>query len=168
MTMIGHRSIRTEKLGMNLSLPTDGVQASSLMAPALLDAVLSANIGFAERYDDAVPYDLFDVEERAVVRAVGIRRREFTTGRWCARQAMAKLGLPRMAIPVGHRGAPEWPAGVVGARTHCRDYRAAVVGRTNEVLTIGMDAEYDHTLPDGGVGGLVSVVVDDGSQRGLR
>ncbi|MFI1993795.1 4'-phosphopantetheinyl transferase [Actinoplanes sp. NPDC020271] len=133
---------------MNLSPPADRVQAP-LATPAVLDGILPSCVASVERFDDAVAYDLFDVEERAIARTVDARRREFVTGRWCARRAMAKLGLPRVPIPVGHRGAPGWPAGVVGAITHCRDYRAAAVGRTREVLTIGIDAEPDLVLPDG-------------------
>jgi 4'-phosphopantetheinyl transferase EntD len=104
--------------------------------------------GWAERFDDA-PSDLFPQEEALVARAVEKRRREFTTGRWCARRALAELGVARAPILVGERGAPGWPPGIVGSITHCPGYAAAVVGRSDRVATIGIDAEPDEPLPDG-------------------
>jgi 4'-phosphopantetheinyl transferase EntD len=106
-------------------------------------------VGWAERFDDVEPGDLFGVEAAVIARAVPSRRREFTTGRWCARQALARLGHPAVPIPRGERGAPGWPPGVVGAITHCAGYRAAVAGDAGAVLTIGVDAEPAEPLPAG-------------------
>ncbi|GAB3888825.1 hypothetical protein GCM10029964_057160 [Kibdelosporangium lantanae] len=77
------------------------------------------------------------------------RRREYATVRDCARQAMADLGLPPVPLLSGERGAPRWPAGVVGSMTHCAGYRAAVVALDSTVHTIGIDAEPHDTLPEG-------------------
>jgi 4'-phosphopantetheinyl transferase EntD len=75
------------------------------------------------------------------------RRREFITGRACARAALARLGLPAAPIPRGERGAPQWPAGVVGSITHCAGYRAGAVAWRRDVRTIGVDAEPHGPLP---------------------
>jgi 4'-phosphopantetheinyl transferase EntD len=88
-------------------------------------------------------------EESVVVRAVHKRRREFTTGRACARLALGRLGISPVAIPAGKRGEPVWPAGVVGSITHCRGYRACAVAKTEDVLGIGIDAEVHEPLPAG-------------------
>ncbi len=96
--------------------------------------------------------ELFAEEETAVGNAVAKRRREFVTGRACAREALAQLGLPAQPIPAGARGEPIWPAGVVGSITHCAGYRACAVAPASELLTIGVDAEVDDPLPDGVVG----------------
>lgn len=69
------------------------------------------------------------------------RRREFTAGRNCARQALAILGLSGVSIPVGSRGQPIWPPGFVGSITHCAGYCAAAVGRREQFASIGIDAE---------------------------
>jgi 4'-phosphopantetheinyl transferase EntD len=95
---------------------------------------------------------LFPEEQAAVGGAVEKRRREFTTARACARGALAKLGLPLQAIPVGARGEPRWPAGVVGSITHCQGYRACALARRSDVLSIGIDAEPNEALPDGVLG----------------
>ena len=75
------------------------------------------------------------------------RRLEFTTVRHCARAALVRLGVAPVAILPGHRGAPQWPAGIVGSMTHCAGYRAAVVARSEELATIGVDAEPHEALP---------------------
>ncbi len=49
--------------------------------------------------------------------------------------------MPPAPILPGQRGAPRWPAGVVGSMTHCAGYRAAVVARADEVTSLGVDAE---------------------------
>jgi enterobactin synthetase component D / holo-[acyl-carrier protein] synthase len=97
---------------------------------------------------------LFPEEETAVGRAVDKRRREFITARACAREALAQLGHPRQAIPAGPKGEPVWPAGVVGSITHCDGYRACAVGRKEEWVTIGVDAEPNLPLPDGLLGDI--------------
>jgi 4'-phosphopantetheinyl transferase EntD len=74
------------------------------------------------------------------------RRREFATGRACARRALDRLGLPTGAIPVGARGEPLWPDGIVGSITHCRGYRACAVARDTDLAAIGIDAEPDAPL----------------------
>lgn len=92
---------------------------------------------------------LFPAEEAVVARAVDKRRREFVTGRWCARRALATLGVAPAPIVPGERGAPGWPPGIVGAITHCSGYRAAVAARTADIVTCGIDAEPNEAVPDG-------------------
>ncbi len=98
--------------------------------------------------------ELFAEEEAALGKAVEKRRREFITARACAREALARLGLPAQAIPTGARGEPLWPQGVVGAITHCTGYRACAVAPASELLTIGVDAEVDDALPPGVLGDI--------------
>lgn len=92
---------------------------------------------------------LFPEEVEALGRPVEKRRREFVTARACARRALGELGLPEQAVPSGPKGEPVWPAGVVGSITHCAGYRACALGRMEDLVTIGVDAEVDEPLPDG-------------------
>jgi len=101
-----------------------------------------------------------------IARAVEKRRREFVTARRCARDALAKLGCPPVAILPGVRRAPQWPAGVVGSITHCEGYRAAAVAPAGLVASLGIDAEPHEPLPDG-VFGAVTVAADRGHLREL-
>ncbi|MEU1240795.1 4'-phosphopantetheinyl transferase superfamily protein [Micromonospora parva] len=102
-----------------------------------------------EAFDDVRPAPLFPEEQALVVRAVEKRRREFATARRCSREALAVLGFPPAPLLPGERGAPQWPAGVVGSITHCAGYRAATVARDSSVWTIGVDAEPNAPLPEG-------------------
>ena len=115
----------------------------------MIEEILPPEVAAAEAFDDAAPAVLLPAEEAAIARAVPKRRREFTTGRVCARAALAKLGLPPAPIVPGPRGAPQWPAGVTGSITHCAGYRAAAVAYLTDVAGIGLDAEPNAPLPDG-------------------
>lgn len=90
--------------------------------------------------------ELYAVESAVLGRSVPARRREFITGRVCARTALLRLGLPAAAIPAGARGQPVWPDGIVGSITHCRGYRGAAVARSTDVAAIGIDAEPNERL----------------------
>lgn len=92
---------------------------------------------------------LFPAERAAIERAVDKRRREFTTVRACARDALDALGIAPTPIISGPHGAPGWPAGVIGSMTHCEGYRAAVVARAADLDSVGIDAEPDSPLPEG-------------------
>ncbi|MCX5214368.1 4'-phosphopantetheinyl transferase superfamily protein [Kitasatospora sp. NBC_00240] len=91
---------------------------------------------------------LYPQEAAAVAQAVAKRRREYATVRMCARRALNGLGVPAAPLVAGRRGAPRWPAGVVGSMTHCAGYRAAAVGRSADFLGLGIDAEPNEPLPD--------------------
>lgn len=115
----------------------------------MIEELLPAAAASAEAFGDRPGVALFPEEERIVARAVDKRRREFTTARACARTALGKLGLPPTAILPGLRGAPQWPAGVVGSITHCEGYRACAVARDGDLAALGLDAEPNRPLPPG-------------------
>ena len=120
----------------------------------MIETVLPAEAATAEAFDDPPGAALFPEEEAVIAKAVEKRRREFTTTRACARAALARLGLPPVPIVPGPRGAPRWPAGVVGSMTHCAGYRACAVARDQDLLTIGLDAEPHDQLPHGVLGAV--------------
>jgi 4'-phosphopantetheinyl transferase EntD len=105
-------------------------------------------VAVADTRGDLLDAGLYPEEEESVARAVLKRRREYTTTRACARQALAELGVPPAPILSGSRGEPRWPHRVVGSMTHCEGYRGAVVGWTDDVTAIGIDAEPNAPLPD--------------------
>ena len=115
----------------------------------MIEEILPAEVSSAEAFADPLGVILFPEEAALVARAVDKRRREFTKGRSCARNALSELGLPPAPILTGERGAPQWPPGVVGSITHCAGYGAAAVARTHDMLTIGLDAEPNDVLPEG-------------------
>ncbi len=99
--------------------------------------------------EDLTGVQLFAEEERYVAHAVERRRREFETGRGCARKALGELGLPPVPVVNGERGEPIWPRGIVGSITHCVGYRACAVALSDHVRAIGIDAEAHEPLRDG-------------------
>jgi 4'-phosphopantetheinyl transferase EntD len=115
----------------------------------MLEQLLPAGVAVAESREDILDAPLFAEEEAIVSRSVEKRRREFTTARACARDALARLGVEPQAIPSSPRGAPQWPDGIVGSITHCDQLCACAVARSAQLLTIGIDAELDAPLPRG-------------------
>lgn len=69
--------------------------------------------------------------------------------RECARRGLIRLGYPPSAIPRLPRGVPSWPEGITGSLAHCTGYRAAIVGRTSDGRSAGIDAEPHCPLPQG-------------------
>jgi 4'-phosphopantetheinyl transferase EntD len=120
----------------------------------MLEEILPDEVVLVATPDDVLDATLFPEEEEVVARAVDKRRREFTTGRACARAALAQLGLPPQAIPTGERGAPRWPPGVVGSITHCDGFRACAAALKEDLATVGIDAEADQPLPEHLVGDI--------------
>jgi 4'-phosphopantetheinyl transferase EntD len=98
--------------------------------------------------EDVAGVALYPEEAAAIERAVEARRREFATGRACARAALQQLGFPPQAIPVANGGEPRWPAGAIGSITHCREYRACAVARTADLAALGIDAEPNEPMPE--------------------
>lgn len=84
-------------------------------------------------------YPLLPGEEAAIANAVERRRIEFSTGRWCARQALSHSDVTPQPILVGPRGAPLWPEGTCGSITHTGGLCAAVAALTTEVEGLGID-----------------------------
>jgi 4'-phosphopantetheinyl transferase EntD len=123
---------------------------------AMIGDILPPRVAAVEVFADLADVLLYPDEEAAVASAVDKRRREFATGRACARAALAELGLPPVSIVPGPRGAPRWPSGVVGSSTHCAGYRACAVARDREFVTIGLDAEPHDELPHGVLGAVAS------------
>ncbi|MEO5873546.1 MAG: 4'-phosphopantetheinyl transferase superfamily protein [Streptosporangiaceae bacterium] len=133
----------------------------------MIENILPAQVAVTEAFGDPREARLFPVEAELVRRSVEKRRREFTTVRWCARQALGRLEVPPAPILPGAKGAPQWPAGVVGSMTHCDGYRAAAVALGSDAVAIGIDAEPCLPLP-AGVGDAVSLAAERDRERGLR
>ncbi|MFJ2750144.1 MULTISPECIES: 4'-phosphopantetheinyl transferase family protein [unclassified Streptomyces] len=115
----------------------------------MIERILPAGAAGAEEYADVPDARLHPEELAAVAGASESRRRVFGTGRHCAHRALERLGVPAGPVPVGGSGEPLWPAGTVGAITHCAGYRAAAAARSAELAGLGIDAEPHVPLPAG-------------------
>jgi 4'-phosphopantetheinyl transferase EntD len=115
--------------------------------PALMPRLVPDVVATAETREDLVDGGLFAAEERALGVVAPGRRREFVTGRACARRALARLAVAPTPIAIGERREPRWPHGLVGSITHCEGYRACAIARATDVAALGIDAEPNAPLP---------------------
>lgn len=123
------------------ALPYSHVDAPLLNVPDLRDLV-PPDVAVAVAAGHAASAEqLYPVEEDAIRGAIDKRRHEYALGRTCARSALRQLGVADQAIPTGSSREPVWPEGVVGSITHCAGLVAAVVGRAEDYLGLGLDAE---------------------------
>jgi 4'-phosphopantetheinyl transferase EntD len=116
---------------------------------ALIEKLVPASVACEEFFGDVAETLMLPAEVAAIANAVVKRRREFGTVRYCARRALASLGVPEAPLLPGPNREPLWPAGVVGSLTHCAGYRAAAVARRSDQAALGIDAEPHGPLPDG-------------------
>jgi 4'-phosphopantetheinyl transferase EntD len=122
---------------------------ASPLVSSVLPGELSGDLAYAEVYADPPGLAPLPEEEPLIAKSVPKRRNEFITVRNCARIALGELGVPPVPILKGDKGEPCWPDGIVGSLTHCAGYRGAVVGRSDAVRSVGIDAEPHDVLPRG-------------------
>lgn len=115
----------------------------------MIEKLVPGEVVTEETRGDILDIELSAEERRSLGGAVEKRRREFVTGRACARRALSRLGIGAGPIPSGSHGEPRWPPGVVGSITHCHGYRACAVALKGNVLSLGIDAEPHAALPRG-------------------
>jgi 4'-phosphopantetheinyl transferase EntD len=118
-----------------------------------VDRAIRTLFGSAHFAAEAVPRlvdgELYP-EEWEYIRGAGPKRRaEFGTARVCAREALAAMGVPPVALVPRDDRSPAWPPGVVGSITHTNGYCAVVVGRSPPLRSIGLDAEELRVLEPG-------------------
>lgn len=89
---------------------------------------------------------LFALEQAYCVGVSAARRGEFETVRACAAEALAHLGLDRPQQLPGPRGAPPWPAGVIGSMSHCPGYAITAVAWHKHLHGLGVDCEIAEPL----------------------
>lgn len=111
-----------------------------------LRTLLPPAVATQEWWGAARDFDLTQSELITVERCVAKRRREFATGRFCARAALRHFGVRSASINVNRDRSPAWPEGFVGSITHTQGYCGAAVARSALWLGIGIDAELHSSL----------------------
>ena len=69
------------------------------------------------------------------------RLSDFSTGRYCAIKALEQLGIQDAIIPIGEDRAPIWPEGIVGSISHCDSLTGAIVAKSSDHISLGLDIE---------------------------
>lgn len=114
----------------------------------MMGAILPDEVTVIEGPNPIAGAHLLPEEAAALGRVSQTRRSEFTAARTYARHALARIGLPPVPILPGPDRQPLWPEGIVGSITHCQNYCAVAVARSDTIRAIGIDAEPDEQLPD--------------------
>ncbi len=109
-----------------------------------MDSPFPAAVAFVQRHQlPEGPLLPRPEEEKALGDAGSPRRRaQFALGRACAREALARLGVPG-DVAIGRTAGrlPRWPAGYVGSITHSHDRAAAAVALAAAYRNVGVDLE---------------------------
>ncbi len=91
----------------------------------------------SQRVTDCVEA-LYPEERPVIASSAPLRQRTFSSGRRCARIALAEAGFPAMALPRAEDGSVCWPEGVVGSVSHTNDWAVAAVAPNNEKTIASM------------------------------
>ena len=83
----------------------------------------------------------------AIRQAVTKRQAEYLAGRYCAKLALAELGILTTSIPSGLHRNPLWPPTIKGSITHTATTAFAATGLASHFDYIGIDSEYLLSLP---------------------
>jgi len=79
-----------------------------------------------------------------LARSVPKRVREYTAGRYLARQALTSLGVSG-EVGANEDRSPLWPAGIVGSISHTDQRAWVALARAEDVASIGIDVEESIT-----------------------
>ena len=108
---------------------------------------------------------LYPEERPVIASSAPLRQRTFSSGRRCARIALAEAGLPGSALPRAEDGSVCWPTGVVGSVSHTNDWAVAAVALhdMSEASSLGVDLERIQPLE----AGVIRLVATDSEQAEL-
>jgi 4'-phosphopantetheinyl transferase EntD len=125
-----------------LSIPSVETLPDSAALAALFGPGFAAEVAVPRLVNDA----LFPDERQHIARAVAKRQAEFGTARLCARQVLARLGLPPCSLVPHADRSPRWPDGVIGSISHTEGCCAVVATTAPGVIGCGLDIERDAPL----------------------
>jgi 4'-phosphopantetheinyl transferase EntD len=80
-------------------------------------------------------------EKLACTNFSGKRLKDFCTGRFCARKALAAMNHEPAEILIGADKQPIWPDGIVGSISHSAELTGAVTCLSTQISSIGLDIE---------------------------
>lgn len=113
----------------------------------MIERILPASVATAEEFSRNY-IDVLFPDGDGIIASEGSSG-EFSATRACARAALGQLPfLGEFSLISQFHGAPRWPTGMTGSTTYCAGYRAVAVALTRDVVSLGVDAELNETLPD--------------------
>jgi enterobactin synthetase component D len=109
-------------------------------------------------------YPLLDDEQVLVANAVLSRQKEFSTGRWLARQGLQQFGLPIQPIKTGRLRNPLWPDSLLGSISHDADCCAVVLAQKKDHSGLGIGIDLVALSRASRLDGLDSLVAADAKE----
>ncbi len=85
--------------------------------------------------------ELSSLEATAVLNACEKRRNEFSTGRHLLRGLLREFGIDYAQLPKAAGGGVVWPDGYCGSVAHTDQFCAAVLAKTDDIASVGIDIE---------------------------
>lgn len=84
----------------------------------------------------------FSDKEYSAIRYFSPKRlSDFSSGRYCAMKALEQVAINNAIIPIGNDREPIWPVGIVGSISHCDILTGAIVAKSNDYYSLGLDIE---------------------------
>jgi 4'-phosphopantetheinyl transferase EntD len=138
---IGRERLFRQNPPMNNPPRTPDNETDALLAnlfPACVAVCFSSELPADAKLE---PAEQTDTERMAAKRLM-----EFTHGRYCAHEAMRRLGIPVSAISKGEDRAPVWPSRLVGSISHRDQVAVAAIAHSHDIDTLGLDIEGQEAL----------------------
>jgi len=123
----------------------------SVLKPDWAQQFVGTGVAFDVREVDDYSEQLTVDELDAIKSAVSRRRNTYSSGRACARAALAGVGVSQGQYPDGllkrEDGSVGWPEGTIGSISHTDHWAIAAAAQTGQgVLSFGIDLEVTHRL----------------------
>lgn len=91
---------------------------------------------------DFVGAEALTPAEKALIQKAAVKRQsDFSTGRYCAREALGRFGISDAEILMGEVKDPLWPEGFVGSISHSKKLAGAIVAKAVDHAAVGLDIE---------------------------
>jgi 4'-phosphopantetheinyl transferase EntD len=87
------------------------------------------------------PEVLWPEEKLLTVNFSSRRMGYFSTGRFCAREAIRQILGEECPVGIESSGAPRWPPGIAGSISHTEGLTGAIVAAAEDYPSIGLDIE---------------------------
>lgn len=130
----------------------------------VFEALFPDDVITVESNLDEAQGKLYAEEAQYVEKVVEKRRKEFTAGRLCAREALARLGIERFPLLAADSRLPLWPDSVTGSISHTSECCGVVAASRTRIAGLGLDIE----LLDRVTEKLWSMIFTDPEQAWLR
>lgn len=126
---------------------TDMDRQSTLdLVSALTQTVFPDDLSIVVGDPKVRPVTIDPAEAACIANAVPQRQTEFHAGRQAVRTAMSKQGVLDQSVLCHADRSPIWPKGLVGSISHNHQACLAVVGRSSNWASVGVDLEDDSEL----------------------